>query len=71
MKFASTRAVEHGADSHLGYSDGVNPQQQRVLILTAQEFVVGRLLLDEGILKEEWRQRRCWLMGVKGCERKK
>lgn len=36
----------------LGYSDGVDPQQQSVFIVTAQEFDVGRLLLDAGMLRE-------------------
>lgn len=36
----------------LGYSDGVDPQQQSVFIVTAQELDIVRLLLDAGMLRE-------------------
>lgn len=34
----------------LCYPDGVGPEQQGVLIITAQELDVGRLFLDAGML---------------------
>lgn len=38
--------------SDLCYPDGVGPEQQGVLIITAQELDVVRLFLDAGMLKK-------------------
>lgn len=40
----------------LGYSDGVGPKQQCVFVVTAQELDVVRLLLDAGMLGEEYKE---------------
>lgn len=47
----------YSVESDLGYSDGVDPKQQYVFIVTAQELDVGRLFLDAGMLGNEHRQR--------------
>lgn len=41
----------------LGCSDGVDPKQKCVFIVTAQEFDVVRLFLDAGMLGKEHRHR--------------
>lgn len=42
--------VIDSVESNLGYSDGVDPQQQCAFIVTAQELDVVRLFLDAGML---------------------